>query len=414
MEKLNGQAALIRPQPSHFAVVARRSPTPNRGAVVALALLQAFAVGCHAQLAVDADKCEKNVNSNPDLAVQGCTALVTSGQLSAEDLAKVFNDRGLAYSNKAKYDLAIQDFDKALSLKPDTVEALNNRGLAFEQKGDFDRALQDYDGAIRLQPSYASALNNRGLLYRERKGDQGRALQDFDEAIRLRPDYAEAISNRAHSYYAKGDYDRAIADFDQAVKLEPNYTGNLFDRAAAFNSKKDYGRALADLNHAIELSPKDPALLWARGVTLFFLGQFEPATNNLARSLELRRDDPYCAIWLYLARSKGDKSAKDELRKNSDTVKFTGWPLPAIQMYLGTVSAREVLASAKDADERKNRTQLCQAYFYLGEDALASGKLSDAKLLFRQSAATKAVGAYECIGAFAELDRLNAPSQRAR
>ena len=369
-------------------------------------MLQLATTACHAQLPENAEKCEKNVNSNPDLALQGCTALIVSGQLSAEDTAKALIDRGLAYSNKASYDQAIQDFDKAVALKPDTPEAFNNRGLAYEQKGDFDRAIQDYDQAIRLQPTYASAFNNRGLIYAERKGDHDRAIRDFDQAIRLRPDFAEALSNRAHSFYLKGDYDRAIQDYGHAINLEPNYTGNFFDRAAAFSSKTEYERALQDLDHAVQLNARDPSLLWARGITHFFLGQFQAAKSDLSLSLALRPEDPYCVIWLYLASSRISGDAKTKLKKNSAGLNSTAWPRPAVQMYLGALPSKEFLATAKDADSKKSKNQQCQAYFYLGEDALLRGKMAEARRLFQESLTIGSTGSFEHIGAVAELGRI--------
>jgi lipoprotein NlpI len=408
MEQLEEQPALCQ-QPGRLRALQWRSSKAKDGALLVFLLLQAPATACHAQLADNAERCEKNVNNNPDLALEGCTALIASGQLSGEDLVKVLIDRGLAYSNKAHHDQAIQDFDKAISLKRDTPEAFNNRGLAYEQKGDFDRAIQDYDQAIRLHPSYASAFNNRGLIYAERKGDHDRAIQDFGEAIRLRADYAEALSNRAHSYYAKDDYDRAIQDYDHAIKLEPNYTGNFFDRATAFSGKKDYERALQDLDHALQLNPKDPSLLWARGITRFFLGQFQAARAGLSLSLTFRPEDPYCAIWLYLASSRISEDAKTELKKNSAGLKSAGWPSSTIQMYLGVLSPKDLLASARDADTKKSKNQYCQAYFCMGEDALLRGKTAEAKELLQESIIAGSTGSYEYIGAIAELDRMKTP-----
>lgn len=408
MEELEEQAALFRQKRGRLPATPGRSSKSKGGILLISLLLQVLATACHTQLPNNAERCEKNVNRNPDLALSACTALIASGQLSGDDLVKVLNNRGLAYSNKAGYDQAIQDFDRALTLSPDTVEALNNRGLAFEQKGDFDRAVEDYDRAIRLQPGYAHAFNNRGLLYAERKGDHNHAIQDFNQAIRLRPDYAEAFSNRAHSYYATGNYDRAIQDYGEAIKLEPNYTGNFFDRASAFSSKKDYGRALLDLDHALQLNPKDPSLLWARGITHFLLGQFQAARDDLSSSLNLRPEDPYCAIWLYLARSRSGEDAKDELKKNSAALKSTSWPGPVIQMYLGSLSAKDLLASATDTDKRKSKDQSCQADFNLGEAAVLRGNLAEAKQLFQKSITAGSTGSYEYIGAAAELDRMKA------
>src|SRR5579859_7524636 len=148
MQQLEEPPALLRQKPERLVTLPRRSTRPNSGALPFLLSLQLLTTACHAQLASDAQKCEKNVNNNPDLALQGCTAVIMSGQLSEVDLAKVLNDRGLAYSNKGKYDQAIQDYDKAIALKPEIPEAFNNRGLAYEQKGDYDHAVQDYDRAI--------------------------------------------------------------------------------------------------------------------------------------------------------------------------------------------------------------------------------------------------------------------------
>ena len=52
---------------------------------------------------------------------------------------------GLAYGRKDELDLAIQDYDKALELKPDYADAYFNRRLAYELKGETDLAIQDYN-----------------------------------------------------------------------------------------------------------------------------------------------------------------------------------------------------------------------------------------------------------------------------
>ncbi|HMD72090.1 MAG TPA: tetratricopeptide repeat protein [Bryobacteraceae bacterium] len=364
--------------------------------------------GCRTQLTRNAEQCEKNVYGNPDLALRGCTALIASGQLSNDDLVKVLTNRGIVYSNKADYDQAIRDFDKALSLRPGTVEALNGRGLAYEQKGNFDRAIEDYSLAIRLRPDFADAFNNRALVYAEHKRDHVCAIQDFDRALQLRPGYAEALTNRAHSLHAIGEYDRAIRDYGEAIKLEPGQAGGFFDRAFAFSAKKEYARALADLDHALRLKPKDPVILWTRGATNLILGRFLAARDDLSQSLELKPKDPYHAIWLYMASSRAGQDAKDELKRNSATLVTTSWPGSAVQMFLGSLPARDFVASAGSPDESIGKDQFCRAFFYLGEDAVLRGKLPEARKLFGKSIAFGSTISYEYIGAVAELDRLDA------
>jgi lipoprotein NlpI len=363
------------------------------------------ASGCSAQLANDAQKCEKNVTSKPDLALEGCTALIESGRLSEEDAFKVLLIRGVAYRNKGNYDQAIQDFDKAIRLKPDIAEAFNNRGVTYDYKGDYELAIQDYNHVIKLRPDYAPAFNNRGLVYHE-KGEYDRAIQDFDQAIRLKPGYAEAFESRGSAYLARGDYDRAIQDYGQAITLEPNYAGDFSDRAFAYDCKKDYRRALQDYDLAVQLNPQDAHILGGRGATRFYLGQFKTAEDDIARSLRLAPTDTYSAIWLYLAQAKSGSDAQAELRKNSAALKSGSWPEPVIRMYLRSLEPEDVLASARDADAKKNSKQQCQAFFYLGEDALLRGHHGEARKLFQQAISTGAAGTYEYIGAIVEFDRM--------
>ena len=363
------------------------------------------------QLVIDDEQCEKNVSSNPDLALQHCTALVESGKLSEENLAKALIFRGFAYRSKGDYDRAIHDFDQAIRLKPDLANAFNNRGIAYDYKGDYDRAIQDFDQAIRLQPDYADAFNNRGIDYAY-KGDYDRAIQDFDQAIRLRPAYAEALDNRAGAYLFKGDYDRAIQDYGQAIGVEPNNAGNFNDRAIAYNGKKDYQRALQDLQHAVQLSPRQANILGNRGVTHFYLGQLKAAENDLVLSVQLTPTDPYSVLWLYVVSAKSGGNASVELRKNSTALRSRGWPRPLIQMYLRALTPSDVLALAKDADAKINSKQLCQAYFFLGEDALVHGRSMEARKLFHDAVGTRVMDSFEYMGAIAELDRMNAKAKQ--
>src|ERR1039458_6805669 len=70
------------------------------------------------------DKCKAD---DPDTSIAGCTALIQAGQETTADLATVYFDRGIAYRDKKEYDLALQDLDEALKLKPDFAGALNTR-----------------------------------------------------------------------------------------------------------------------------------------------------------------------------------------------------------------------------------------------------------------------------------------------
>jgi tetratricopeptide (TPR) repeat protein len=66
----------------------------------------------------------------------------------------------MAYWDKNEYDLALADFNKALSIKPDYVIALNNRGMFYLDKEEYDLAIADFKKAKRLNRTNAQDKNN--------------------------------------------------------------------------------------------------------------------------------------------------------------------------------------------------------------------------------------------------------------
>ncbi|MDB5698830.1 MAG: hypothetical protein JWN69_1634 [Alphaproteobacteria bacterium] len=100
------------------------------------------------------------------LKIRGCTALITSGQESNENLAVEFNNRGNAYDDQNDYARAIADYNEAIRYNPQYTSAFFNRGLSLEREGDHARAIADFNEAIRLNPQYAKAYYGRGMAER--------------------------------------------------------------------------------------------------------------------------------------------------------------------------------------------------------------------------------------------------------
>ncbi len=73
--------------------------------------------------------------------------------------------------------------------------ALNHRGLARRALGRPAEALADYDRALALKPDFIEAMYNRGvaLLDLERAAD---ALAMFDAVMAAYQDNAEMLNNR--------------------------------------------------------------------------------------------------------------------------------------------------------------------------------------------------------------------------
>jgi tetratricopeptide (TPR) repeat protein len=106
---------------------------------------------------------QKCVSEDPDVAIAGCTALIQEGGLDTAHMAGVSVIRGNAYSDKEMYDLAVADYSKALSLKPDVV-AYDGRALIYAKQGHKELAVADFQAAQKIDPTDETSSNGlKGL-----------------------------------------------------------------------------------------------------------------------------------------------------------------------------------------------------------------------------------------------------------
>jgi tetratricopeptide (TPR) repeat protein len=131
------------------------------------------------------DECSKD-NTDPDLSIRGCTALIQSGQETNENLAIDYYNGGVSYDQKGLYDQEIADDNQAIALKPGYAEAYNNRAWAYHMKGMDAQGLPDANKAIALNPKDGDAFETRAEIY-EKLGQRGQAIADYREALELNP-----------------------------------------------------------------------------------------------------------------------------------------------------------------------------------------------------------------------------------
>ena len=77
------------------------------------------------------------------------------------DLYLAYHGRGLAYYHDERFGLALEDFDKAIEIKPDFAEAYKSRAVLHEDQGERDKAIADLRKAISF---YDRLRESRRLL----------------------------------------------------------------------------------------------------------------------------------------------------------------------------------------------------------------------------------------------------------
>lgn len=202
------------------------------------------------------------------------------------------NSLAYAYSKAELYDDAIEHYQKAIALNPDTewtsivcqalgtiyaeIKGNTDAAISTYQAGiildsnnydlylslgdvymaeyDIDSAIRTYCDAILLNPEDYRAYSKAGVALWE-KDFLEEALVSFHKAIELNPDNAFAQNNLGILYLdGLADAEEALTYFENAINITPNYTLAYFNAARAseklgfINDAANYYQMAIDLN----------------------------------------------------------------------------------------------------------------------------------------------------------------------
>ena len=131
---------------------------------------------------------------------------------------------GEYYAGKGRLDEAMDNYLKAIQIRPGYDDALNNLGVALALKGELDEGIARIREAIHYHPGKADTHYNLGNIFvMQHKLDD--AANAYTEALRLKPDYSEAHNNLANVLLVQGHADAAVRHYQEVLRLNPNHTG---------------------------------------------------------------------------------------------------------------------------------------------------------------------------------------------
>lgn len=235
--------------------------------------------------------------------------------------------RGYAQEQMNRYNLAIQDYTKAIELLPDSVSYYYNRAGAYLVAGDYESAIKDIEKLRTLKPEYGnvneiqaealykSAYNKvessdftsaeelltkalelnakvphifyaRGIC-RENLKKFDEAIEDYGKAIELKPSEAEYYKSRGFIYYLQKNYRKAISDFDWALEIDANSAATYFNRGLCRSFLRNYSKAINDFSKAIELKPDKADYYLNRGMVHLDAGQYNLSLNDMNSAIRL-------------------------------------------------------------------------------------------------------------------------------
>ena len=263
---------------------------------------------------------------------------------------------GLVKRATQQYDDAMQNFEKALSLAPEFVEAFTNIILIHAAKKEYDTAQEKCDQQLELYQGNANATayvyNLKGRLYLSQR-KTSRAEEAFNETLAANPDFMPAYYALARIHLSNQEADKAIAQYQSALEVNPGQVGAHMLLGIIYDTQKNTDKSEEHYRAALEINP-----------------DFAPAANNLAynladqdknldEALQLARlakeklpDDPHVMDtlgWVYYKKGLYDSAVgefSDSLTKLNNH--------PVVNYHLG-------MAYYKKGDTAKAREQLEKA-----------------------------------------------------
>jgi len=140
---------------------------------------------------------------------------------------------------------------------PDEPLPHYNLGAALERHGHLDEAIEEYQKAISLKPA-SVAYKALGEVY-YRKGYKNKAVLEYYKALELEPQSSEMHNEAGIILMETGNFDKAQEHFRKAVDLVPDNPKLRYNLAMALSKNEKIPEAIEQLKIAVKLDPSQAA-----------------------------------------------------------------------------------------------------------------------------------------------------------
>ena len=217
-----------------------------------------------------------------DLAIEGWAEMIA---LKKND-PLMWRNLGDAAMLAGHDGLAIQAYQKLITLAAKRVESRMRLANAYEKAGDYADALKTFQAAYNKFPKQAAFLE--GIAHETvimGKFDDGIKLAN--EALKLDPSLPRAYEDLCAAKRSLGLFDDATAACRQSIRLAPRAAGGYIQFGILNFSLKKWAEALRAFTTADRLGPPVPEALGYESVLYSHFGQLDRAQRALELAVRL-------------------------------------------------------------------------------------------------------------------------------
>lgn len=132
--------------------------------------------------------------------------------------AMEFYQDGQKYYNEEKYDLALVEYNKAVTKDPKFAFAWDNLGICYRKLNRFKEAIECYKKSLELDPEGVTPLMNMAVAYNLLNLNK-EAIDTYQKFIKLHPEDPEGFYGIARLQNSVGDYAAALESAFHAYEL---------------------------------------------------------------------------------------------------------------------------------------------------------------------------------------------------
>ena len=165
------------------------------------------------------------------------------------------------YCETGEYKTAQDILTKVQYLNPHFIYALLLNAKIFIKQGHYTHALKFVDNAIKLDNSSAEAYKYKALIY-QKQGLKNRAIECAKTAVTLQPANTEYYEFLAKLYLESQEYENAFLYYKEAALIDETKIEYLYNAAIAADKNKDFANASLYYSYALRLDPYNNLIIY--------------------------------------------------------------------------------------------------------------------------------------------------------
>lgn len=187
-----------------------------------------------------------------------------------------------------------------LTQNPECWLFRNNLGNLFSEQREFGKAIEQFEMALTIRPDYAEAESNLGIAL-ERQGRMDEAIGHFQEALRLSAQTPQLAANLAKGHHdlakalaIQGGVAKAIQHYRRALEIDGEDVETLNDLAWLLSTHaeptyRDGREAVRLSEKALGITGPDPNILDTLAAAYAESGRFAEAQEIARKAAALAR-----------------------------------------------------------------------------------------------------------------------------